>query len=177
MSANQFPNRDFLFGTDAIGHDYLTRIIYGLRTSLIVAFSAVGIACVIGIPLGLVAGLRGGIADFLILRVIEVMTAFPGVLFAIFLISITGGGLRNVVLVIGVTSWVTLCRLTRAQLLTLREQDYVIAARALGAAEGRIALRHLLPNGDGAPHRRDHVGDPDRDLRRGRIELSRDRDQ
>lgn len=146
MSANQFPSLEFPFGTDAIGHDYLTRIIYGLRTSLIVAFAAVAIACVIGIPLGLIAGLRGGITDFLILRVIEVMTAFPGVLFAIFLISITGGGLRNVVLVIGVTSWVTLCRLTRAQLLTLREQDYVIAARALGAPEGRIALRHLLPN-------------------------------
>lgn len=146
MSANQFPNREFPLGTDAIGHDYLTRVIYGLRTSLIVAFSAVAIACAIGLPLGLVSGLRGGFADFFVLRLVEVMTAFPGILFAIFLVSLTGGGLRNVVLVIGVTSWVTLCRLTRAQLLTLREQEYVVAARSLGVPELRVAYRHLLPN-------------------------------
>jgi oligopeptide transport system permease protein len=144
--ANRFPDRAYPFGTDAIGSDYLSRIIYGLRTSLMVAFSAVLIACLIGIPLGLVAGLRGGVADFLVLRLVEVMTAFPGILFAIFLVSITGGGLRNVILVIGITSWVTLCRLTRAQLLTLREQEFVLAARSLGVPGVRIALRHLLPN-------------------------------
>ena len=146
MAANRFPSREFPFGTDAIGHDYLSRMIYGLRTSLLVGFTAVAIACLIGVPLGLVAGLRGGVADFLILRLVEVMTAFPGILFAIFLVSITGGGLRNVVFVIGVTSWVVLCRLTRAQLLTLREQEYVTAARSIGVPEIRIALRHLLPN-------------------------------
>ena len=144
--ANRFPERAYPFGTDAIGADYLSRIIYGLRTSLIVAFTAVAIACLIGIPLGLVAGLRGGAADFVVLRLVEVMTAFPGILFAIFIVSITGGGVRNVILVIGITSWVTLCRLTRAQLLTLREQEYVLAARALGAPDSRIAVRHLLPN-------------------------------
>ncbi len=145
-AANRFPDRAYPFGTDAIGSDFLSRIIYGLRTSLLVAFSAVLIACLVGVPLGLLAGLRGGVADFLVLRLVEVMTAFPGILFAIFLVSIIGGGLRNVILVIGITSWVTLCRLTRAQLLSLREQEYVLAARALGVSEGRIALRHLLPN-------------------------------
>jgi oligopeptide transport system permease protein len=146
MVANRFPDRDYPLGTDAIGHDYLSRMIYGLRTSLIVGGAAVLVALVIGVPLGLLAGLRGGLADFLVMRLVEVMTAFPGILFAIFLVSVTGGGLRNVVFVIGVTSWVTLCRLTRAQLLTLREQEYVIAARALGVPERTIALRHLLPN-------------------------------
>jgi len=146
MVANRFPDRDYPLGTDAIGHDYLSRMIYGLRTSLIVGAAAVLVALVIGVPLGLLAGLRGGFADFLVMRLVEVMTAFPGILFAIFLVSVTGGGLRNVVFVIGVTSWVTLCRLTRAQLLTLREQEYVIAARALGVPERTIALRHLLPN-------------------------------
>ena len=146
MAANQFPSRRFPFGTDAIGHDYLSRIIYGLRTSFLVAFAAVGIACLIGVPLGLVAGLRGGAIDFVVLRLVELMTALPGILFAIFLVSITGAGLRNVVLVIGITSWVTLCRLTRAQLLTLREQDFVTAARSIGVPEARIAVRHLLPN-------------------------------
>ena len=146
MVANRFPDRDYPFGTDAIGHDYLSRMIYGLRTSLIVGAAAVLVALVIGVPLGLLAGLRGGVADFFVMRLVEVMTAFPGILFAIFLVSVTGGGLRNVVFVIGVTSWVTLCRLTRAQLLTLREQEYVLAARALGVPERTIALRHLLPN-------------------------------
>jgi len=144
--ANRFPDAEYPLGTDAIGHDYLSRMIYGLRTSLIVGLAAVVIACGVGVPLGLVAGLRGGVADFVVLRLVEVMTAFPGILFAIFLVSVTGGGLRNVVLVIGITSWVTLCRLTRAQLLTLREREYILAARALGVPEARIALRHLLPN-------------------------------
>ena len=146
MDANSFPSRQYPFGTDEIGRNELTRIIYGLRTSLVVGFSAVIVACLIGIPLGLVAGLRGGAVDFVVLRVVEVMTAFPGILFAMFLVSLTGGGVRNIVLVIGVTSWVVLCRLTRAQLLTLREEEYVQAARALGAPESRIAVRHLLPN-------------------------------
>jgi ABC-type dipeptide/oligopeptide/nickel transport system permease subunit len=146
MIANQFPSREHLMGTDAIGREVLSRIFYGLRTSLIVAFSAVLLACLIGIPLGLVAGLRGGLADFVVLRIVEVMTAFPGILFAIFLVSIVGGGITNVVLVIGATSWVVICRLVRAQLLSLREQDFVLAARSLGVPEARIAVRHLLPN-------------------------------
>ena len=146
MDANRFPDREYPFGTDAIGHDYLSRIIYGLRTSLVVGFTAVGVACLIGIPLGLAAGLRGGWVDFATLRLVEVMTAFPGILFAMFLVSIVGGGVRNIVIVIGATSWVMLCRLTRGQLLTLREQEFVQAARSMGVPEARIAWAHLLPN-------------------------------
>ena len=146
MEANQAPSWNHWFGTDAIGHDYLSRVIYGVRTSLIVAFSAVGVACLIGIPLGLIAGLAGGWSDFVVRRVVEVMTALPGLLFAIFLVSLYGSGMRNIILVIGATSWVGLCRLTRAQVLTLREQEYVTAARAMGASEVRIGWRHLLPN-------------------------------
>lgn len=146
MEANQAPSRSHWFGTDAIGHDYLSRVIYGVRTSLIVAFSAVGVACLIGIPLGLLAGLSGGWVDFVVGRVVEVMTALPGLLFAIFLVSLYGSGMRNIILVIGATSWVGLCRLTRAQVLTLRELEYVTAARAMGASEVRIGWRHLLPN-------------------------------
>ena len=146
MSANQFPSAAHPFGTDAVGRDVLTRVIFGARTSLIVAFSAVALACAIGVPLGLAAGLRGGWVDFAVMRLVEVMVAFPGILFAMFLVTVTGGGIRNIVLAIGVTSWVTLCRLTRSQLLTLREQEFVIAARSLGVPEARIAIRHLLPN-------------------------------
>jgi ABC-type dipeptide/oligopeptide/nickel transport system permease subunit len=146
MSANQFPGWDHPMGTDTIGHDFLSRVMYGTRTSLIVGFAAVAVACVIGIPLGLIAGLRGGWADFAIMRVVEIMTAFPGLLFAIFLMTVLGSSVRNIILVIGITSWLTLCRLMRAQLLTLREQEYVTAARSAGATDVQIAVRHLLPN-------------------------------
>jgi oligopeptide transport system permease protein len=146
MAANQFPSRAYPFGTDGIGRNMLTRIMFGTRTSLIVGFSAVGIACAIGIPLGLAAGLRGGWVDFVIMRIVEVMVAFPGILFAMFLVSVTGGGVRNIILAIGVTTWVTICRLTRSQLLSLREQEFVQAARSLGVPEWRIAVRHMLPN-------------------------------
>lgn len=146
MSANQFPSRDHPMGTDTIGHDFLSRIMYGTRTSLIVGFAAVAVACLIGLPLGLAAGLYGGTVDFLVMRLVEVMTAFPGLLFAIFLMTVVGPGLGNIIFVIGITSWVTLCRLIRAQLLLLREQEYVTAARGIGASQFTIAVRHLLPN-------------------------------
>lgn len=146
MAANQFPSAAYPFGTDNIGRDMVTRVVYGTRTSLIVGFSAVGLACAIGIPLGLISGLRGGWADFAVMRLVEVMVAFPGILFAMFLVSITGGGVRNIILAIGVTGWVTLCRLTRSQLLTLREQEFVMAARSQGVPETSIAVRHVLPN-------------------------------
>jgi oligopeptide transport system permease protein len=112
----------------------------------LVGFSVQGIAFAIGLPLGALAGLRGGWIDFVITRLLEVMTAFPGFLFAIFLMSILGAGLWNVVLAIGVTSWIEVCRLTRGQLLALREREFVVAARSYGSDDRRIIFRHLLPH-------------------------------
>jgi oligopeptide transport system permease protein len=156
MTANKFPSMEYPFGTDPIGHDMLSRVIFGIRTSLVVAFAAVGLACLIGMPLGMAAGLKGGWLDFIVLRIVEIMTALPGILFAIFLMAVIssgafdyiydGGQIFNVILVIGVTSWVPLCRLMRAQILQLREQEYVTAARSIGASEYRVAVTHLLPN-------------------------------
>ncbi|HYH11363.1 MAG TPA: ABC transporter permease [Thermomicrobiales bacterium] len=146
MDANKFPSAEFPLGTDTIGHDFLSRIMYGTRTSLMVGFASVGVACLVGIPLGLAAGLRGGWTDFAVMRLVEVMTAFPGLLFAIFLMTVLGAGVGNIIIVIGLTSWLTLARLMRAQLLTLREQDYIAAARSMGASDWSIAVRHLLPN-------------------------------
>jgi len=155
LAANQFPSWEYPFGTDPIGYNMLSRVIYGIRTSFTVGLSAVFISCLIGIPLGLAAGLRGGFTDFAVLRLVEVMTAFPGILFAIFLISVVNSGVMssffrsptfNITFVIGVTSWVGLCRLMRAQILTLREREYITAARSTGANELQIAVRHLLPN-------------------------------
>jgi ABC-type dipeptide/oligopeptide/nickel transport system permease subunit len=144
--ANQFPNHQHLLGTDVIGHDFLSRMIYGVRTSLLVGIASVFISCCIGLPLGLIAGLRGGTTDFIVMRLVDIMTAFPGILFAIFLVTVIGGGVVNVIFAIAITGWVTICRLMRAQLLTLREQEYVSAARSIGASEYSIAVRHLLPN-------------------------------
>jgi ABC-type dipeptide/oligopeptide/nickel transport system permease subunit len=155
MAVNIFPNWDYPMGTDQIGHDYLSRVVYGIRTSYMVGFLAVIVACVIGIPLGIAAGLRGGTTDFVVMRIVEIMTAFPGLLFAIFLLSVVNSGVTdflfgnqvlNVVFVIGVTSWVGICRLTRAQMLTLRERDFVEASESMGASKFHIAVRHLLPN-------------------------------
>jgi oligopeptide transport system permease protein len=144
--ALQFPSLRHLLGTDAVGRDFLSRIIYGARTSLLVGFSVQLIAFTIGIPLGALAGLRGGWVDFLVTRLLEVMTAFPGFLFAIFIMSVLGAGVQNVILAIGITSWIEVTRLTRGQLLALREREFVTAARSYGSDDIRIALRHLLPH-------------------------------
>jgi oligopeptide transport system permease protein len=143
----QFPSPQHWLGTDQVGRDLLSRMIYGARTSLIVGFAVQGLAFGIGIPLGAVAGLRpGSWADFVVLRIVEVMSAFPSFLFALFILTVIGGGLLNVIFAIGVTSWIDVTRLTRAQLLTLRERDFVQAARALGANDRHIVVNHLLPN-------------------------------
>lgn len=142
----RFPSFQHLMGTDAVGRDLLSRIIYGARTSLLVGFSVQAIAFGIGLPLGAVAGLRGGWVDFLVTRLLEVMTAFPNFLFAIFIMSILGTGVENVILAIGVTSWIDVCRLTRSQMLALREREFVAAARSYGSDDWRILFRHLLPH-------------------------------
>lgn len=144
--ARQFPSSAHWLGTDAVGRDLLSRIIYGARTSLSVGFLVQAVAFAIGVPLGAVAGLRGGKTDFVVTRLIEIMTAFPSFLFALLIMSVLGTGLFNVILAISVTSWVPLCRLTRGQLLSLREKEFVTAARALGARDLHIIVRHLLPN-------------------------------
>ncbi len=147
------PIRQHLLGTDSVGRDLLSRLIYGARISLIVGFSVQAIALVIGLTLGTLAGMFGGWVDYIVMRWVEVLTAIPIWLFALFLISVwrasdssAGGGLLNVIVAIGLIGWVDICRLTRAQLLSLRQKDFVLAAHAIGATQLQIALRHLLPN-------------------------------
>ncbi|MCA9838532.1 MAG: ABC transporter permease [Trueperaceae bacterium] len=137
---------EHILGTDEVGRDYLSRLIFGARTSLIVALSVQGIAVLIGVPLGVLAGYLGGRFDFVFSRIIEVMTAFPSLLFAILIISVLGGGLKTIIVALSITSWIGISRLARAQILSLREQDYALAARALGVKEWHIMMRHLLPN-------------------------------
>jgi oligopeptide transport system permease protein len=151
--ANQFPNPQHLLGTDSVGRDFLSRLIYGARVSLIVGFSVQAIALLIGVPLGALAGMLGGWVDYVIMRWVEVLTAIPIWLFALFLISIwrssdaaPGGGLLNVIVAIGLIGWVDICRLTRAQLLSLREKEFILGAYGIGATRLHVALQHLLPN-------------------------------
>jgi ABC-type dipeptide/oligopeptide/nickel transport system permease subunit len=151
--ANQFPNPQHLLGTDTVGRDFLSRLIYGARVSLIVGFSVQFIALLIGVPLGTLAGMFGGWVDYVIMRWVEVLTAIPIWLFALFLFSVwrsgdsaPGNGLLNVVVAIGLIGWVDICRLTRAQLLSLREKEFVTGAYAIGATRLHVALYHLLPN-------------------------------
>lgn len=143
-----FPFQDpaYPLGTDAVGRDYLSRLIYGARTSMLVGLSVELIALAIGIPLGGLAGYLGGKTDFAISRLIDVMTAFPGLLFAIFLITVWGGGLSKVIFVLGFTSWIGIARLTRGQMLSLREKEYVEAAQCVGSSRWRILFYHLVPN-------------------------------
>jgi ABC-type dipeptide/oligopeptide/nickel transport system permease subunit len=140
-----FENPDHPLGTDEVGRDYLSRLIYGARTSMTVGLAVVVIAVVIGVPLGSLAGYRGGRTDFVISRLVDVMTAFPGLLFSIFILTIYGGGLLMVIFALGITSWVGILRLTRGQLLSLREKEYIEAARGIGASQWRIMSRHLFP--------------------------------
>jgi|SRR5919108_354216 ABC-type dipeptide/oligopeptide/nickel transport system permease subunit len=140
------PSRQFPMGTDLNGRDMLSRMIYGARISMTVGLVAQLIVVLIGVPVGAIAGYYGGRLDTLIMRVVDVMSAFPTLLFVILIMTMLGRGLFNIFIAIGLIGWVTLARLVRGQLLSIREKEFVLAARAIGAPTGRIILRHLLPN-------------------------------
>jgi oligopeptide transport system permease protein len=141
-----FQHPDHPLGTDEVGRDYLSRLIYGARTSMTVSLLVQAIALLIGVPVGALAGYLGGKFDFVITRIIDVMTAFPGLLFAILIISVLEGGLPTIIVALSITGWIGIARLTRAQFLSLREQEYALAARALGVPARKIIFRDLLLN-------------------------------
>lgn len=144
--ANQGPSREFLLGNDPLGRDMLSRLIYGARVSMIVGLGSQVLVLLIGVPLGAIAGFYGGKVDLILMRLVDVMYAFPTLLFVILLMTMLGAGMFNIFIAIGLTSWVTICRLTRAQFLSLRQKDFVMAAESIGSANGRIIWGHLLPN-------------------------------
>ena len=142
----QAPGLVHWLGTDDQGRDVLTRVFYGARLSLSVAVISVGIGLVAGVTIGLVAGYAGGVVDLLLMRVIDALLSFPALLLAISITAALGPQIQNAMIAIGVVSIPVYARLTRGQVLSLREREYVTAARAIGVTPGRIALQHILPN-------------------------------
>ena len=140
------PSWHYPLGTDDLGRDVLTRILYGARISLLVGFVAVGIATFIGIILGAVAGYYGKWVDGILMRFVDIMLCFPTFFLILAVIAFLEPSIWNIMIIIGLTGWMGVTRLVRAEFLTLRERDFVQAARALGASDRRIIFRHILPN-------------------------------
>lgn len=133
-------------GTDNLGRDIFSRIIHGARVSLLVAFAVVFVSGFIGITLGAISGYFGGKVDFLIQKLVEVVWAFPPLLLGITIMAFLGQGLFNLILALVAQRWIPYCRVVRAQALSLRERDFVVAARGLGATQTQVIMRHILPN-------------------------------
>jgi ABC-type dipeptide/oligopeptide/nickel transport system permease subunit len=140
------PSAAYLLGTDDLGRDILSRIIYGARVSLMVAGIAIGIAALVGVPLGLAAGYAGGALDSLLMRLMDALLAFPAILLAIALMAVLGPSLHNAMIAIGIIYVPAFARITRANVLSLREVEFVEAARALGAGSVYVAALVILPN-------------------------------
>lgn len=140
------PGREFLLGTDHLGRDVLTRILYGTRISLFIGLAAVGFGMLIGVPLGVISGYYGKAPDMIIQRVADIMFSFPSILLALALVAVLGIGLRNVIIAVGFSVVPIFIRLVRGQVLAVREEVYVDAALALGSKDLRILTKHVLAN-------------------------------
>ena len=137
---------DYLLGTDALGRDMLSRIIFGARISMIVGFAAVIVQAGVGCLLGLASGYYGGRLDSIFMRLADIQLAIPFLVLAIAVMAVLGAGLRNVILVLGISGWVIYGRVIRSEVLAIRSNEYVEATRALGSSGARIIFRHILPN-------------------------------
>jgi peptide/nickel transport system permease protein len=145
-SVLEAPSGTHLFGTDEFGRDILTRIVYGSRISLEVAFIAVFFSLILGTVLGAIAGYYGGVVDYIITSITDIAWSFPTTLLAIAFIAALGTGVQNVIIAIALASWSGYCRVVRGQFLSLKQREFIEAARVLGMSDARIIFGHILPN-------------------------------
>ena len=143
------PSRDHLFGTDQLGRDVFSRMLYGSRVSLAVGFVSMGIAALIGIMLGTAAGYHGGLVDAAIMRLVDLMLVFPRFFLLLAVLAFLHPSIWTIMVVIGMTGWMGVARLVRAEFLTLKEREFVIWSQSVGASAFRIIWRHILPNAMG----------------------------
>ncbi len=146
LKAKQAPNSEFLLGTDRVGRDILSRLLYGGRVSITVGIVAMSISVTLGTFIGLIAGYFGGWVDTILSRIIDVFRSIPFLVMAITIGAIWGPGLYKLMVIIGVLSWTGVARLVRGRVLTLREREFIHASRALGSSDLRVMLKHLFPN-------------------------------
>ena len=142
----QPPTPAHWMGTDLLGRDIFSRIIFGARISLLVGFVSVGVSAVLGVTMGLLAGYYGGFVDNLVMRIIDTLMAFPGILLALTIVALLGPGIGNVMIAVGIGGIANFARLVRSSVLSIKEEVYIEAARSIGARDRRIMLRHILPN-------------------------------
>jgi len=142
----QSPSRDFLLGTDTLGRDLFSRILYGARVSLLVGFVATGVALVIGVTWGIIAGYFGGRVDSVMMRIVDVLYGLPFIIFIILLMVIFGRNIWLLFGAIGAVEWLTMARIVRGQVLTIKNQEYVLAAQAMGVTNIQMFRKHIFPN-------------------------------
>ncbi len=142
----QPPSRDFLLGTDTLGRDLFSRILYGARVSLLVGFVATGVALVIGVSWGIIAGYFGGRVDSVMMRIVDVLYGLPFIIFIILLMVIFGRNIWLLFAAIGAVEWLTMARIVRGQVLTIKNQEYVLAAQAMGVTNMQMFRKHIFPN-------------------------------
>ncbi|ADQ15051.1 nickel transporter permease [Halanaerobium hydrogeniformans] len=142
----QGPSREYLLGTDDLGRDVLSRLIYGARISLTIGFISVAIGLIVGVPVGAISGFYGGKIDIITQRFVDIMMAFPGMLLAIIIVAVMGVGLVNAMIAVGIVSIPTYIRLVRGSVLSIKNKEFVQAAKAIGVRESVIIFKHILPH-------------------------------